>query len=201
MEHENELSPHAFRDTLAGLVERYNEHVRAVDTAPDAGERKRAGDRRRRALVALERYASAVQNSLGDDGAALSGGYRRALETARAALPPAARGALDSLPLEDRRTWDGTSIARCPKCETVGELAADFGARLDLLVVPTDRIVTLRAAWLGDDSLPDKQRARIEASAPTPHPNKQGHSYVLGPYRQSNCYSCRAKAARAAREV
>ena len=198
---ENELSPHSFRDTLAGLVERYNEHARAVETAPDTGERKRASDRRRRALVALERYASAVRDTLGEDGAALSGGYRRALETAREALPPTARGALDSLPIEDVRTWNGAAIARCPKCNEIGELAADFGARLDLLVIATDRIVTLRAAWLEDDNLPDKQRARIEASSPTPHPSKQGYSYVLGPYRQSNCYSCRAKAAREAREV
>jgi len=181
-------------------VGRYVEHHTAATAAPDAGERKRAGDRRRRALAALASYAETVRATLGDDGAALSGGYRRALEAARASLPEAARAALDGLPVEDRRTWDPSGLARCPACDHVGELAEDFGARLDTLTVPTGDVASLRARWLADTTLAPRQRARIEGFRPYLHPTKEGHSYMLGPYRQSNCKPCRNAAARRAAE-
>lgn len=202
--HDNTVTPHAFRDTLSERVETYLTHAaawNAADAADDAAERKRAGDRRRRALASLARYAADVRATLGDDGAALSGGYRRALDDARAALDayPTARAALDALPVEDVRTWTPGGVARCPRCETVGGVAEDFGARLDRLAVPLVDLVTTRAAWAADDTLTDGQRARIANDAPTPHPTRTGYASALGPYRQSNCYACRAVAARAAR--
>lgn len=201
---ENTLSPHAFGERLNAITERYNTaaaDMSAAEANNDRTARKRASDRRRLALRDLATLATRARAMLGDDGAALSGGYRRALETARAALPAAARASLDALPVEDRRTWDPHAVAVCPHCEHVGEVAEDFGARLDILAIPTGEVRKLRAAWVEDDTLAPRQRDRIEGFRPYPHPTKEGHSYMLGPYRQSNCKACRNAAARAAKGV
>jgi hypothetical protein len=191
------MDTHTFGTALADAVARYNEHDTAARAAATAPERKRAGDRRRRALHTLGTLADAVRPA---DGASLSGGYRRALDVARAALPPAARAVLDGLPVEDVREWHPFAVYRCPGCDHVGHALEDFGARLDVMPYPTDRYATDRAAWLASD-LPARQLARIAAAVPYPHPTRAGYSYALAPYRQSRCYTCRADAARASKGV
>lgn len=184
-----------FRASLADAVARYLEHDAATRAAADADnkpERKRASDRRRRALVTLSALADAVRP---EDGTPLSGGFRRCLEDARAALPPAAAAVLDTLPVDDVREWNPDGVYRCPACEHVGVALEDFGARLDVRPYPTGDVAAHRAAWLAS-ALPERQLARIAAAVPYPHPTRAGYSYVLAPYRQSNCYTCRAEAAR-----
>ena len=186
---------HTFRAELASAVDRYLTHHTAHASATDAPSRKRAGDARRRALAALAALAEGVRPP---DGSPLSGGFRRALEDARGRLPDGARGVFDALPVDAPRDWTPGAVYRCPRCGTVGEGATDFGARLDVMPVRSDALPTLRAGWLSS-GLTDRQAARVASFAPTPHPTREGYTYALAPYRQSNCYPCRADAARASR--
>jgi hypothetical protein len=192
------MHPHEFRKTLLGYVKAYTEHDSEHERTDDKAEKKRIADRRRRAADSIARTCAAVADTLDDDCNA-SGGYRATLADARRRLPPKAHTLLDGLPCDDVRAWSPDATYRCPHCDLVGPATEDFGARLEAIAHPAADVARLRAWWLDPSAagagLPERQRKRIAAFAPYPHPTRKGSVYALTPFRQSNCNPCRSRAA------
>ena len=193
------MDTHTFKRTLLPYVDAYVNHDNAHSRTDDKAERKRIADRRRRAADSVARTCAAVAATLDEDANA-SGGYRATLVEARKRLPPKAHTLLDGLPCDDVRAWDPSASYRCPHCDLVGPATEDFGARLEAIAHPSADVARLRAWWLDPSAagagLPERQRKRIEAFKPYPHPTRKGYVYALTPFRQSNCNPCRTEAAK-----
>jgi hypothetical protein len=186
----------AFRATLAERVQAYVNADRDVESATDKGDRDRALSRRRHATTRLRSLVADTVATL-EEGVTLSGGYRAALHDARKTLGAKAAPLVDGLPVATAREWDPMAVYRCPSCSHVGLAVDDFGARLDPMRVAVADVATLRALWLDPEhGLAPRQTMRIASDVARPHPTDPDSVYVLRPYRQSNCNTCRTLAAR-----
>lgn len=197
------MHPHEFRSTLLGYVDAYVKHDADHERTEGKAERKRIADRRRRAADGIARTCETVAATLAEDGdTKASGGYRATLERARKALPVKAHRLLDGLPCDDVRAWNPDATYRCPRCGLVGPATDDFGARLETMTFNVADLPGLRLWWLDANgaALAPRQRKRIEAFTPYPHPTIKGLAYALAPFRQSNCNACRNEAAKRSAE-